>query len=158
MRAAVAVVVTLERPPHVPPQENLALDGAHSALHQVGPQTTPWSHVSRLVPRCCLPAQFLLDLCSHFLPLSCSMCAVFPLPCHPLSILCPTVPLSLALCQAPGEETYLACCTCPKVSSALLLHPVVAPSGLLAPTYPVHLPPRALGYLCHHLPTGPSPG
>lgn len=130
MRVVAAAAVTLERPPPVPPLGNLALDGDHSPLHQVGLLTilTP-----RLVPRCCLHVEFLLDLCSFHFPLS--IFSLFPaiLSVPSLSICAPFVGF---VPRPQGKEGYPACQSCPKPPFALLLHSVVASSGLLLPACP----------------------
>lgn len=98
----VVVAVTLDRLPTVLPLGNLALDGDHSPLHQVGLLTTP---TPRLVPRFCLPAQFLLDLCSFHFPFS--IFSLFPaiLSQHPFYVyLCPFCWLCA---QAPGRKAAL---------------------------------------------------
>lgn len=95
---------------------------------QTGPQVLPSSPVPlRLV--------FFSFSFLHF----------FPLPCHPLStpFLCLSVPLLLALCPGPREEGCLACQSCPKLPFVLLLHSVMASSGLQVPTCP-GLPSKGL--------------
>ena len=133
MTVVVAAAVTLERAPHMLPLGNLALDGAHSALHQVGPLTIPTPRlVPGVLPSNRVPLKLALFSFSflHFLPHL----------CHPLStpsLYCPFVSLSLALCPGlSGEEGCPACHSCPKPPSALLLRSVTAPSGLLAPACP----------------------
>lgn len=125
--------MTLERPPHVSLLGNLALDGAHSALHLVGPLTPP---TPRLVSRRCLPSSVPLRLVLF----SSSFLHFLPLPCYLLSI--PSLYLSICapflgfVPRPQEEEGGLACHSSPKPPFALLLCSAMALSGLLAPACP----------------------
>lgn len=121
----------MERYPLVPLLGNLALDGAHSALHQVGLLTT-------LAPKTGLqvlpPSRVPLDLCYFCFP---SFFLPFPAILSTPSLYMPICVPFLGFVPRPqGEEECPACCSCPNLPFALLLHSAVAPSGLRVPACP----------------------
>ena len=140
MRVGVVAAMTSERYPLVPLLGNLALDGALSVLHQVGPLTTS---APGLVPRCHLPAEFPLDLCYFHFPFS----RFLPLPCYPLRTrslyLCP---FPWLCAQASGRKSALPAAAAPNLPFALLLRSAMAPLRPTGACLPWACLLRAFGY------------